>query len=76
MKKNESNTQNQFKKSEVKNKLIDSIRYLTGTASGMFHGYQMYYALKNFELRQKDPIADLEKKYGLYVFIDQYFDQM
>lgn len=65
-----------LKKSEVKNKLIDAIRYLTGTASGMFHGYQMYYALKNFELRQKDPIADLEKKYGLYVFIDQYFDQM
>lgn len=65
-----------LKKSEVKNKLIDAIRYLTGTAPGMFHGYQMYYALKNFELRQNAPIADLEKKYGLYVFIDQYFDQM
>ena len=65
-----------LKKSEVKNKLIDAIRYLTGTAPGMFHGYQMYYALKNFELRQKDPIADLEKQYGLYVFLDQYFDQM
>ncbi len=65
-----------LKKSEVKNKLIDAIRYLTGTAPGMFHGYQMYYALKNFELRQKTPIDDLEKKYGLYVFIDQYFDQM
>ena len=74
--KNESNTQNPLKKSEVKNKLIDAIRYLTGTAPGMFHGYQMYYALKNFELRQNGPVVDLEKKVSFFVFVDQYFDQM
>lgn len=65
-----------LKKSEVKNKLIDAIRYLTGTASGMFHGYQMYYALKNFELHKKAPVVDLEKKISFFVFVDQYFDQM
>ncbi len=65
-----------LKKSEVKNKLIDAIRYLTGTAPGMFHGYHMYYALKNFELRKNVPIVDLEKKIGFYVFVDQYFDQV
>jgi len=37
-----------LKRDEIKNKLIEAIKYLTGTASGMFHGYQLFYDLLNY----------------------------
>lgn len=65
-----------LKKDEIKNKLIDALKYLTGTASGMFHGYQLFYDLLNYSFRVKDPISALEKNINFLVVLNQYLDQM
>ncbi|MBQ8024503.1 MAG: hypothetical protein IJ254_09635 [Succinivibrio sp.] len=65
-----------LKRDEIKNKLIEAIKYLTGTASGMFHGYQLFYDLLNYEFRVKDPISAQEKDMNFLVILNQYLDQM
>lgn len=65
-----------LKKDEIKNKLIEAIKYLTGTASGMFHGYQLFYDLLNYSFRVKDPISAQEKDINFLVILNQYLDQM
>lgn len=63
-----------LKKSELKSKFIDAIKYLTGTASGMFHSYQLYFNLRNYSSRTK--VEPLEKQFSFLVVLDQYSDQM
>lgn len=65
-----------LKKDEIKNKLIEAIKYLTGTASGMFHGYQLFFDLLNYSFRVKDPISAKEKDINFLVILNQYLDQM
>lgn len=65
-----------LKKDEIKTKLIEAIKYLTGTASGMYHGYQLFYDLLNYSFRVKDPISALEKNINFLVVLNQYLDQM
>lgn len=65
-----------LKRDEIKNKLIEAIKYLTGTAPGMFHGYQLFYDLLNYEFRVKDPITAQEKDMNFLVLLNQYLDQM
>ncbi|GEM_PF-2752121 len=65
-----------LKRDEIKNKLIEAIKYLTGTAPGMFHGYQLFYNLLNYSFRVKDPISAKEKDINFLVVLNQYLDQM
>lgn len=65
-----------LKKDEIKIKLIEAIKYLTGSASGMYHGYQLFYDLLNYSFRVKDPISALEKNINFLVVLNQYLDQM
>ena len=65
-----------LKRDEIKNKLIEAIKYLTGTAPGMFHGYQLFYNLLNYSFRVKDPISAQEKGINFLVILNQYLDQM
>ena len=63
-----------LKRDEIKNKIIEAIKYLTGTAPGMFHGYQLFYNLLNYSFRVKDPISAQEKDINFLVVLNQYLD--